>query len=261
MLAGIRDIILITSPADLPNFVKLLQDGSQWGISIQYATQAEPKGIAEAFIIAEKFINNGPCCLVLGDNILYGAGNIRVLQEKAKVTDGASIFCLSVTDPQRYGIVTFDQNNKAVKIEEKPKNPKSNFAVIGLYFYDNKVVEIAKSISPSARGELEITDVNQIYLENNKLLVHQLGRGVAWFDAGTHASLVEAAYFMSVIERQQGLKIACCEEIAFLMKYIDEEQLMRLTFQLRNTSYGQYLHTLLNSKNLSMSSREILAKL
>ena len=256
MLAGIRDILIITSPKDYEHFNELLKDGSQWGISIQYAIQTEPKGIAEAFIIAEKFIDNQPCCLMLGDNILYGAGNIRVLQEKAKSRDGASVFCLSVKDPQRYGVVTFDNQNKAIKIEEKPKNPGSNYAVIGLYFYDNRVVDIAKSIAPSSRGELEITDVNRIYLENNNLFVHQLGRGVAWFDAGTHSSLVEAAYFMNIIERQQGLKIACCEEIALLMGYIDRTQFERLIFQLKNTSYGHYLQGVLASNHFPHSIEE-----
>ncbi len=247
MLAGIRDILIITTPKDHDHFVELLKDGSQWGISIKYAIQTKPRGIAEAFIIAEKFIDNEPSCLILGDNILYGAGNIQLLQEKARARDGASVFCLSVKDPQRYGVVSFSEEGMVTSIEEKPKNPKSNFAVIGLYFYDNKVVDIARSIIPSARGELEITAVNQVYLQRNKLAVNRLGRGAAWFDAGTHESLVESSYFMNIIERQQGLKIGCCEEVAFLMGYIDERQLELLIFQIKNTSYGQYLQTVLKT--------------
>ena len=258
MLAGIRDILIITNPKDYNHFVELLKDGSQWGISIKYAVQAKPSGIAEAFIIAEKFIDNEPSCLILGDNILYGAGNIKILQEKAKSRDGASVFCLSVKDPQRYGVVSFNDAGRATSIEEKPKNPKSNFAVIGLYFYDNNVVDIAKSIKPSVRGELEITDVNQVYLQRSELTVNQLGRGAAWFDAGTHESLVEAAYFMNIIERQQGLKIGCCEEIAFLMGYIDQEQLERVISQIKNTSYGQYLQTVLRSKVSEKAIRGII---
>ena len=256
MLGGIRDILIITSPRDYDHFIELLGDGSQWGVSFKYAIQQEPKGIAEAFIIAEKFIKNDPCCLMLGDNILYGAGNIKVLQEKAKSRKGANVFCLSVTEPQRYGIVTFDQNNRAIKIEEKPQNSSSNSAVIGLYFYDNQVVDIAKSIQPSKRGELEITDVNSIYLENQELHVNQLGRGVAWFDAGTHSSLMEAAYFMSIIEKQQGLKIACCEEIAHSMNYIDDTQLEKIAFELKTSSYGQYLQNILKNSHSNVNYYE-----
>ncbi|MCH9631805.1 MAG: Glucose-1-phosphate thymidylyltransferase 2 [Chlamydiae bacterium] len=258
MLAGIRDILIITTPKDHDHFVELLKDGSQWGISIKYAIQTKPSGIAEAFIIAEKFINNEPSCLILGDNILYGAGNIKFLQEQAKSRDGASVFCLSVKDPHRYGVVSITAEGKAMSIEEKPENPKSNFAVIGLYFYDNNVVDIAKSIAPSSRGELEITTVNQIYLQRNKLTVNQLGRGAAWFDAGTHESLVEASYFMNIIERQQGLKIGCCEEIAYSMGYIDEKQLERLIFQIKNTSYGQYLKTVLKTNFQEKEGAETL---
>lgn len=258
MLAGIRDILIITSPKNYHDFYELLGDGSQWGVSFSYAIQKESKGIAEAFIIGEKFINNEPCCLMLGDNILYGAGNINLLRKSAKSFTGAQIFCLSVSDPQRYGIATFDKNNKVIDLEEKPENPKSNSAVIGLYFYDNQVVDIAKSIKPSKRGELEITDVNKVYLSQNQLYSNQLGRGVAWFDAGTHHSLVEAAHFIKIIEEQQGLKIACCEEIAYLMKYITLNELKILAMDLKKTSYGEYLNNIIENPQI-IQSEELYA--
>lgn len=253
MLAGIRDILVITSPKNYDDFYELLGDGSQWGVSFSYAVQKEARGIAEAFIIGEKFINNEPCCLMLGDNILYGAGNINLLRQSAKNFKGAQIFCLSVSDPHRYGIATFNKKNEVIHLEEKPETPMSNSAVIGLYFYDNQVVDIAKSIEPSKRGELEITDINKVYLSQNQLYANQLGRGVAWFDAGTHHSLVEAAHFIKIIEEQQGLKIACCEEIAFLMKYISLEKLMVLAKELKKTTYGEYLDQIIKNPLISQS--------
>lgn len=245
MLAGIRDILIITTPQDQEHFYSLLNNGRHWGISISYAVQREPRGIAEAFIIAERFIDDQPCCLMLGDNILYGAGAIDILQKAARQVQGASLFCLSVNDPARYGVVNFDHNGEVLKIEEKPSHPKSNFAVIGLYFYDNQVVDIAKSLKPSRRGELEITDLNNIYLSQNQMKVNHLGRGVAWFDCGTHQSLIEASNFMNIIQKQQSLKIACCEEVAFKMGYINIDQLESLAFNLKSSSYGSYLNSLI----------------
>lgn len=258
MLAGIRDILIITTPADFQHFRRLLRDGTQWGISITYALQKEPKGIADAFLIAEDFIQNEPCCLILGDNVLYGSGAISILQKNATHVDGASLFCVNVKDPQRYGIVHFNKYNQILDLEEKPQDPKSNFAIIGLYFYDKAVVEIAKSLSPSTRGELEITDLNKIYLSQKKLKITYLGRGVAWFDCGTHASLMEASQFMSIIQCQQDLKIACCEEIAFKMGYIDGDQLLGLIDELGNSSYGEYLTNILKkdqSKEIILQSK------
>lgn len=254
MLAGICDILIITSPKDYSTFVKLLGDGAKWGISIEYEVQATPNGIAEAFLIGETFIGKNSCCLMLGDNILYGAGNINLFQEATNLKHGASVFCLSVSEPERYGIVTFDSNNHVVKLEEKPQNSDSNYAVIGLYFYDNQVVDIAKSLRPSERGELEITDLNKIYLEQDLLKVHNLGRGVAWFDAGTHKSLLEASNFIEIIERQQGLKIACCEEIAFHMGYISYDQVLKLAHEYGRTPYAEYLKKIvkLNEKKADL---------
>ncbi len=241
MLAGIREILLITTPADQEQFQRLLGDGSQWGLSLQYAIQPNPDGLAQAFIIGEEFIGDSSVCLILGDNIFYGHGFSDILQDTAKIEKGATVFGYYVRDPERYGVVSFDENNRATSIEEKPKKAKSNYAVTGLYFYDNDVVSIAKQIKPSERGELEITDVNNVYLERGDLQVERLGRGTAWLDTGTHASLLDAANFIKVVEDRQGLKLACIEEIAFRMGYIEIEQLALLAEPLRKNGYGQYL--------------------
>lgn len=240
MLAGIRDILIITTPLDLPRFKLLLGDGSQWGMRFQYKEQANPKGIAQAFIIAETFISNDPCALILGDNIFYGHDLPKLLNHANNNTE-PTIFAYHVNDPERYGIVTFDNNNTAIDIQEKPLSPKSNYAVTGLYFYNNDVIEIAKTLTPSARGELEITDINRIYLEQQRLCVSIMGRGYAWLDTGTHHSLIEASNFIQTIEQRQGLKISCPEEIAFRQGYIDAKQLEKLASPLKNNHYGQYL--------------------
>lgn len=245
MLTGIRDILLITTPNDMPLFQKLLKDGSQWGISISYAEQPRPEGLAQAFIIGEDFIQDETVCLILGDNIFYGHGLGDVLVRAAMLQRGAMVFGYYVKDPQRYGVVSFDALGNVIDIEEKPQHPKSNYAVTGLYFYDNQVVEIAKGIKPSARGELEITDVNRIYLMRNALTVELLGRGIAWLDTGTHASLLDASNFVRIVEERQGLKICCPEEIAFKMGYIDAAQLERLAVSLSKSAYGEYLLRLL----------------
>lgn len=241
LLAGIREILIITTPEDNEQFKRLLGDGSQWGISLQYAEQPNPEGLAQAFIIGEEFIGDQTVCLILGDNIFYGHGFSDILQETAKLSKGATVFGYYVRDPKRYGVVSFDESGKATSIEEKPDKPKSNYAVTGLYFYDNEVVEIAKKIQPSSRGELEITDVNNVYLRRGELRVERLGRGTAWLDTGTHASLLDAANFIKVVEDRQGLKLACVEEIAFRMGYIDKAQLAKLAEPLRKNGYGQYL--------------------
>ena len=241
MLAGIRQILIITTPEDNAQFKKLLSDGSQWGIEIQYAIQPEPGGLAQAFLIGEEFIGKSTVCLILGDNIFYGHGFSEILQANAKLTRGATVYGYYVKDPERYGVVSFDDQGRVTSIEEKPELPKSNYAVTGLYFYDNDVVAIAKQIKPSARGELEITDVNNVYLKRGDLNVVRLGRGSAWLDTGTHASLLDAANFIKVMEDRQGLKLACLEEIAFRMGYIDREQLARLAEPLKKNGYGQYL--------------------
>lgn len=246
MLAGIRDILLISTPRDLPRFQDLLGDGSQWGISITYAKQEKPAGIAEAFLIGEEFIGQDPVSLILGDNIFYGNGLAQRLQRVAKQKQGATVFGYAVRDPERYGVVAFDENNQAVDIEEKPDNPKSSYAITGLYFYDHQVVEIARGLEPSARGELEITDINQTYLERANLQVERLGRGMAWLDTGTHKSLLEAANFIEVVESRQGLKIACPEEVAFRMNYIDAAQVRQLAQPLEKSGYGTYLLKMLN---------------
>ena len=245
MLAGIRDILIITTPEDRPLFMRLLSDGSQWGIKLSYQIQEKPEGLAQAFILGESFIGKDSCCLVLGDNIFYGHGLPEYLQRARNNPSGATVFAYYVNNPEAYGVVTFDANNKAIALEEKPKNPSSNYAVTGLYFYDNSVIEIAKALRPSPRGELEITDVNKRYLEQGKLNVECLGRGYSWLDTGTHDSLLEAGQFVSIVEKRQGLKIACPEEIAWRLKYITDQQLEALAQPLVKSGYGQYLLTLL----------------
>lgn len=245
MLAGVRDILVITTPKDAPQYRALLGDGSQWGISFDYAVQERPDGLAQAFLIGEAFIGADPVCLVLGDNIFFGHNLAQRLQAVAQRTKGATIFGYRVRDPERYGVVTFDRERNAIDIEEKPVNPKSNYAVVGLYFYDNDVIEIAKSLAPSARGELEITDVNRTYLKRGDLKVELLGRGSAWLDTGTHEALLQANNFIGTLEARQGLRIACPEEIAWRMGFIDSAQLERLAEPLNASGYGQYLLELL----------------
>lgn len=241
MLAGIKDILVITTPRDSESFQILLGDGSQWGIKISYKVQPSPDGLAQAFIIGEEFINGEGCALILGDNIFYGHDLSKLVKIATQKENGATIFAYYVKDPKRYGIVEFDKNRKAISLEEKPEEPKSNFAVTGLYFYDKNVVEYAKSIKPSDRGELEITDLNKIYLEKGNLNVETLGRGYAWLDTGTHESLLQAASFVETVQDRQGLKIACPEEIAYNLGYINKEQLKELAKPLAKNEYGQYL--------------------
>jgi glucose-1-phosphate thymidylyltransferase len=246
MMAGIRDILIISTPQDLPNFQKLLKDGSQWGCSLSYAEQLVPNGLAQAFVIGESFIADDKVCLILGDNLFFANGFAKLLQN-CNDPDGAIIFAYHVSDPQRYGIVEFDDNFNAISIEEKPVNPKSNLAIPGLYFYDNNVINIAKSLKPSARGEYEITDVNKEYLKLNKLKVKVLSRGTAWLDTGTFESLLQASQFVQVIEQRQNLKIGCIEEVAFRMGFIDKIQLKNLAIPLLNSGYGKYLLSILDN--------------
>ena len=241
MLAGIQDILLITTPHDAPMFQALLGDGSQWGLNLSYVVQPSPDGLAQAFILGEQFIGKDPVCLILGDNIFYGHGFTESLRRATARTDGATVFAYYVKDPERYGVVHFDKQGKALGIEEKPKQPKSSYAVTGLYFYDNSIVDVAKAQKPSARGELEITDSNVAYLNQGKLKVEIISRGVAWLDTGTHESLLEAANFIETIENRQGLKVACPEEVAFRQGFIDAAQVERLAQPLAKTGYGQYL--------------------
>ena len=245
MLSGIREILVISTPEDLAQFQRLLGDGSQWGLSLSYASQAEPRGLAEAFLIGERFINGNPSALILGDNIFYGAGLQSLLKQATSIKEGGVVFAYPVKDPERYGVVEFDQSGKALSIEEKPKIPKSNYAVPGIYFYDENVVKYAHTLRPSARGELEITDLNRVYLEKGKLNVMIIGRGVAWLDAGTHESLHQAASFVQAVEERQGLMICCPEEIAYRLGYIDQEQLRELALSMESNGYGQYLLSLL----------------
>ncbi|UVO17974.1 glucose-1-phosphate thymidylyltransferase RfbA [Stutzerimonas stutzeri] len=244
MLAGIRDVLIISTPHDLPQYQNLLGDGSQFGIRLQYAEQPSPDGLAQAFLIGEEFIGSDPVCLILGDNIFHGQHFTEKLQRAARQEKGATVFGYWVKDPERFGVIDFDENGKALSIEEKPKKPKSSYAVTGLYFYDNDVIEIAKSIKPSPRGELEITDVNMAYLKRGDLNVERFGRGFAWLDTGTHDSLLEASQYVQTIEHRQGLKVACLEEIAYQNKWIDREQLLRRADALGKTGYGQYLFKL-----------------
>ncbi len=245
MLAGIREILIISTPEDLPAFRKLLSDGNQWGLKFSYAEQSEPRGLAEAFMIGAEFIGDEPSCLILGDNIFFGHGLPEKLRSAANLTEGALVFAYPVKDPERYGVIEFDETGKALNIEEKPKQPRSNFAVPGIYFYDRTVVARAKNLEPSGRGELEITDLNRLYLAAGQLQVEQMGRGVAWLDAGTHESLMQASNFVQAVEDRQGMMISCPEEIAFRMGFINVIELEKLTTTLGTGNYGKYLRTLL----------------
>lgn len=245
MLAGVREILVISTPEDTPRFQQLLGDGSRWGLTLQYAVQPTPDGLAQAFLIGSKFLAGEGCCLVLGDNIFYGHDFARTLREAAGNTRGATVFAYPVLDPERYGVVEFDANRKAISLEEKPTHPKSRYAVTGIYFYDSQIVEIAADLKPSTRGELEITDVNRWYLERNQLRTVVLGRGIAWLDTGTHDSLLDASNFIHTLEQRQGLKVACPEEIAYRLGYIDAAQLSALAAAIAKSSYGRYLRRVL----------------
>lgn len=248
MLAGIREVLIISTPHDLPHFKRLLGDGSQWGMDFAYVEQPEPKGLAQAFLLDKPFINNQPTCLILGDNIFYGSGLRQQITDAANVTDGATVFGYPVKDPERYGVVEFDKDGKVISLEEKPKEPKSHFAVPGLYFYDKQVTAIAEDLKPSPRGELEITDLNRVYMDRGKLNVKLWSRGTAWLDAGTHESLLQAGTFVEAIEERQGMMISCPEEIAYKMGFIDAGQLEQAAESMKSNSYGQYLFQLLNEK-------------
>jgi glucose-1-phosphate thymidylyltransferase len=250
MLAGIREILVISTPEDLPLFRKLLEDGSQWGLRFSYDEQAEPRGLADAFLVGERFIDGQPCAMILGDNIFYGAGLQGVLRQAASLTEGAVIFAYQVKDPERYGVIEFDAKGNALSIEEKPKSPRSHYAIPGIYFYDRNVVSYARRLRPSARGEIEITDLNRRYLESGKLRALVMGRGIAWLDAGTHESLLQAASFVQTVEERQGLMISCPEEIAFQMGYIGAGQLRALAEPMAGNGYGTYLLNLIKAKGI-----------
>jgi glucose-1-phosphate thymidylyltransferase len=248
MLAGIRDVLVISTPADTPRFEQLLGDGTRWGIKLQYAVQPSPDGLAQAFLIGKEFLAGEGCCLVLGDNLFFGHDFAKQLRDAAERTDGATVFAYAVQDPERYGVVEFDENRKAISLEEKPANPKSRYAVTGIYFYDNQIVSVAEAMKPSPRGELEITDVNRWYLERGQLTTELMGRGMAWLDTGTHDSLLEASMFIQTIEKRQGLKVACLEEIAYRQGYIDAAQLQVLAVRMAKSTYGEYLGRIIEEK-------------
>jgi glucose-1-phosphate thymidylyltransferase len=248
MLAGIRDVLVISTPADTPRFELLLGSGAQWGLSIHYAVQPSPDGLAQAFLIGKDFLAGQGCCLVLGDNLFFGHDFAKLLRSASERKEGATVFAYAVQDPQRYGVVEFDEHRKAISLEEKPANPKSRYAVTGIYFYDNQIVGVAESIKPSPRGELEITDVNRWYLNQGQLTTELLGRGMAWLDTGTHDSLLEASLFIQTIEKRQGLKVACLEEIAYRQGYIDAAQLQGLAARMANSTYGEYLKRIIDEK-------------
>ena len=253
MLSGIKEILIISTPKDLPLYIELLGNGSQLGLQLSYAEQPSPDGLAQAFIIGEKFMGKSPACLILGDNIFYGHGFGKILQETSKITSGAVVFGYFVTDPERYGVAEFDDKGNVLSLEEKPLKPKSNYAVTGLYFYDNTVVEKAKSLKPSARGELEITDLNKLYLNEGKLHVKLMGRGMAWLDTGTHESLLQASNYIYTIEKRQGLKISCIEEIAYVKGFIGKNQLLKLAKELGKSQYGEYLMNIAKEKIITFS--------
>ncbi len=246
MLAGITDILIINTPHEQELFIRLLGDGSQWGINITYAAQPDPGGLAQAYLIGEQFVDNHPSCLILGDNIYHGSGMEQLLSKADERTTGATVFGYRVSDPERYGVAEFDASGKVIDLEEKPENPRSNYAVTGLYFYDNQACDIAKNLQPSPRGELEITDLNKVYLQQDELMVELMGRGYAWLDTGTHDSLTDASNFIATIEKRQGIKIACPEEIAFQRGWIDAEQVLKLAKPIAKNGYGQYLISLVN---------------